>query len=408
MGKICFDKAGFGTKAIHAGQEPEKLYGALATPIYQTSTFCFETVEQGMSVFKGETPGFAYSRSGNPTKAALEAKLACLECGEACVATGSGMGAVGSVLVAFLKAGDHVICEKCIYGCSALVMRETLTKFGVEVTFLDTSNIDEIEKAITPRTKIIYFETPTNPTMKITDIQAVSELGHTHNIMVVVDNTFAPPPVQYPLKLGADIVVHSVTKYLNGHGDVIGGAVIGRADDIKLVSTTAATKICGSAVSPFNAFLTLRGIQTLELRMQRHSDNALAVAKYLEGCKFVKQVYYPGLESSPQHELAKRQMNGMYSGIMSFELKDGINGEDSLTSARRMINRLNVASIAVSLGDPGTLIQHPASMTHANMPEKDRLEAGITNGMIRLSVGLENIEDIIGDFEQAFSVLEAK
>ncbi len=405
MGKIDFHSVGFGTKAIHAGQEPDRVYGALATPIYQTSTFCFDTVEQGTSVFKGETPGFAYSRSGNPTKAALEAKLACLECGEACVATGSGMGAVGSVFVALLQAGDHVIAESCLYGCSAMVIRETLTKFGVKVTFVDTSDLSAVERVVTDKTKLIYFETPTNPTMKITDIAAISELAHKHKIQVVVDNTFAPPPVQFPLLLGADIVLHSVTKYLNGHGDVIGGAVIGKADVIKLISTTAVTKLCGSAVSPFNAFLTLRGLQTLELRMSRHCENALAVAKYLAGNSKVKAVYYPGLESSPQYELAKKQMNGMYGGIMSFELKDNINGMDSLEAARKMINQLKIASIAVSLGDPGTLIQHPASMTHANMPEQDRLNAGITNGMIRLSVGLENVEDIIKDFKQAFEIL---
>lgn len=235
-----------------------------------------------------------------------------------------------------------------------MVIRETLTKFGVNVTFIDTSDISAIEREITPSTKIIYFETPTNPTMKITDIQAVSELAHRHNIIVVVDNTFAPPPVQFPLRLGAGIVLHSVTKYLNGYGDVTGGAVIGRADDIKLISTTATTKICGSAVSPFNAFLTLRGLQTLELRMHRHCENAQAAAEYLEANPFVERVYYPGLKSSPQHKLAELQMNGMYSGIMS---------------------------------------------------EEDRLKAGITDGMIRLSVGLENIGDIMADFTQVFRVL---
>ena len=260
MSKIDLGKVGFGTGAIHAGQEPDPLYGALATPIYQTSTFCFETVEKGTSVFKGETPGFAYSRSGNPTKAALESKLAWIEGGEACVATGSGMGAVGGVLVALLESGDHVISGDCLYGCSALVLRETLRKFGVGVSFVDTSDLQAVEKAVTDKTKIVFFETPTNPTMKITDIAAISELAHRHKIRVVVDNTFAPPPVQFPLKLGADIVLHSLTKYLNGHGDVIGGAIVGSADDMKLIQTTAVTKICGSAVSPFNAFLVLRGV----------------------------------------------------------------------------------------------------------------------------------------------------
>ena len=405
MSKIDLGKVGFGTGAIHAGQEPDPLYGALATPIYQTSTFCFETVEKGTSVFKGETPGFAYSRSGNPTKAALESKLAWIEGGEACVATGSGMGAVGGVLVALLESGDHVISGDCLYGCSALVLREMLRKFGVGVSFVDTSDLQAVEKAVTDKTKIVFFETPTNPTMKITDIAAISELAHRHKIRVVVDNTFAPPPVQFPLKLGADIVLHSLTKYLNGHGDVIGGAIVGSADDMKLIQTTAVTKICGSAVSPFNAFLVLRGVQTLELRMERHCSNAMAVARYLEENPCVKAVYYPGLESNPHHELAKKQMNGMYSGIMTFELKDGIHGMDGFTAAKRMIDRLKMASIAVSLGDPETLIQHPASMTHANMPEEDRLAAGITDELIRLSVGLENVEDILADLEQAFAAL---
>lgn len=405
MSHLDWSSTGFGTRAIHAGQAPDEMHGALATPIYQTSTFCFDTVEQGTSCFKGEIPRYAYSRGGNPTSAALEQKIACLEGGEACVATASGMGAVGAVLVGLLKAGDHVISGDCIYGCSALVLRETMTKFGVKVTFMDTSDLDAVAAAITDETKIIYLETPTNPTMKLTDIAALSELAHKRGIRVVVDNTFAPPPIQFPLKLGADIVVHSVTKYLNGHGDVIGGAVIGSRDDIMLIRGSAATKLCGTTPSPFNSFLVLRGMQTLELRMARHCANGMELAKYLEKNPYVERVYYPGLESNPQYELAKKQMNGMYSGIMSFELREGIHGMDSFTAAQKVVDQLKLASIAVSLGDPETLVQHPASMTHANMPEEDRLAAGITNGLIRLSVGLENVEDIIADFAQAFAIL---
>ena len=405
MSKYELEKAGFGTRAIHAGQDRDALYGALATPIYQTSTFCFENVEQGMGRFKGEIPGYAYSRGGNPTTAALEQKIACLEGGEACVAAASGMGAVGGVMVGLLQAGDHVISGECIYGCSALVLRETMTKFGVKVTFLDTSDLAAVERAITPQTKMIYFETPPNPTMKLTDIAAIAQLAHAHGIRVVVDNTFAPPPVQYPLKLGADLVVHSLTKYLNGHGDVIGGAIVGNAADIKLLRTTAVSKLCGSTPSPFNSFLVLRGMQTLELRMERHCANGMALAQYLESCPYVKKVYYPGLESFSQHELAARQMNGRYSGVMSFELQDEINGMDSFHAAQKMINQLKLVSIAVSLGDPETLIQHPASMTHANMPKADQLAAGITDGLIRVSAGLENTEDILADFQQAFAAL---
>lgn len=405
MSKIDFNNVDFGTLAIHAGQEPDGLYGSLATPIYQTSTFCFETVEKGSQIFSGEIPGFAYSRGGNPTTVALEKKVAAIEGGEACVATASGMGAVGAVLVGLLQAGDHVIAGECLYGCSALVLRETMPKFGVEVTFLDTSDLSAVEAAIKDNTKMIYLETPTNPTMLLTDIEAVSKLAHTKDIKVVVDNTFAPPPIQYPLALGADISLHSGTKYINGHGDVICGFVIGNTDDITVIRKTAATKLCGTTPSPFNSFLVLRGLQTLELRMARHCENGLALANYLESVPYVEKVYYPGLESHPQHELAKKQMNGQYSGIMAFELKDGINGMDSFTACKKVVNSLKLASIAVSLGDPETLIQHPASMTHANMPKADREAAGIKDSLIRFSVGLENAEDIIADFEQAFAAL---
>lgn len=397
--------AGFGTRAIHAGQSPDGLYGALATPIYQTSTFCFESVEEGFKKFSKEIPGFVYSRGGNPTTSAMEQKLAFLEHGEDCVATASGMGAIGSVLVGLLKSGDHVVSGDCVYGCSDMVLRETMTKFGVETSFVDTSDLKHVEEALTARTKMIYLETPTNPTMKVSDLAALSKLAHSRNIRLVVDNTFAPPPIQYPLKLGADIVLHSVTKYINGHGDVVGGAVIGSAEDIEVIRGSAATKLCGSTPSPFNSFLVLRGMQTLELRMARHCENGLKVAQYLEKNPYVERVYYPGLESNPQHLLAKRQMNGLYSGIMSFELRDGIGGADNFTACKRAVNQLKLASIGVSLGDPETLVQHPASMTHNNMQRADRLAAGITDGMIRLSVGLENAEDIIADFEQAFSVL---
>lgn len=405
MSKIDYEKVSFGTLSIHAGQEPDPAYGALATPIYQTSTFCFETVEHGSQVFSGEIPGYAYSRGGNPTTASLEQKVAALEGGEACVAASSGMGAVGSVFVGLLQAGDHVISGECVYGSSAVVLKETLSKFQIEVTFLDTSDLNAVESAIKPNTKIIFFETPTNPTMRLTDITAISTLAHTRNIRVVVDNTFAPPPIQYPLKLGADIVLHSGTKYLNGHGDVICGFVVGNADDIGTIRKGAATKLCGSTPSPFNSFLVLRGLQTLELRMARHCENGLAVAKYLENNSYIDVVSYPGLKSHPQYELAKAQMNSRYSGIMSFELKDGINGMDSFNACKKMINQLKIASIAVSLGDPETLIQHPASMTHANMSKEDRKAAGIKENLIRLSCGLENSSDIIADFEQAFSIL---
>lgn len=405
MSTIDFENVGFGTLAIHAGQEPDPTYGSLATPIYQTSTFCFDSVETGTEIFNGEQTGYAYSRGGNPTTTALELKVAALERGEACVATSSGMGAIGSVFVGLLQAGDHVISGECIYGCSSLVLKDTMTKFGVEITFLDTSDLQAVKKAIKKNTKMIYFETPTNPTLVLTDITEISALAHDKGIKVIVDNTFAPPPIQYPLELGADIVVHSGTKYINGHGDVISGFIVGDTTDMDVIRKTAATKLCGSTPSPFNSFLVLRGMQTLELRMARHCENGLAVADYLESNPYVEKVYYPGLTSHPQYELAKKQMNDQYSGIMAFELKDGINGMDSFTACKKVVNQLKVASIAVSLGDPETLVQHPASMTHGNMPKEDREAAGIKDNLIRLSCGLENKADIIADFKQAFNIL---
>lgn len=405
MNEIDFGQTGFGTCVIHAGQGPDKVYGALATPIYQTSTFCFETVEQGSSIFSGETQGYAYSRGGNPTVAALETKIAALECGESCVATASGMGAVGGVVLGTLAAGDHAICGECVYGCTDIVFRQTLSKLGIEVTYADTNDLDAVKEAIRENTKLIYFETLTNPTMELTDISAIAEIAHEHGIIVAVDNTFTPPPEVYPLKEGADLVLHSCTKYINGHGDVIAGAIIGSEELVTPIRKNITSKICGTTPSPFDAYLMLRGMQTMELRMARHSENGMAVAKYLESIPYIKKVYYPGLESHPQHELAGKIMHGNFGGLISFELKDEVNGMDGFTACKKVVNALKLASIAVSLGDPETLIQHPASMTHANMSPEARAEAGIKDDLIRLSVGLENAEDIIADFRQAFAVL---
>lgn len=405
MGKINFSEVNFNTKVIHAGQTIDPTTGALATPIYQTSTFCFETVAEGSGKFDKSIPGFVYTRGGNPTTRALEEKIATIEGGEDCVATASGMGAVGSVMASLLSTGDHVICGDTVYGGTSVVMRTNLAQFGVDVTFVDTSDIDQVEKAFTPKTKLVYFETPTNPTMKVTDIKAVAALTKVRGVKLVVDNTFAPPPVQYPLALGADIVVHSVTKYLNGHGDVLGGAVVGSAEDVANIRGKGVTKICGTPPSPFNSYLCLRGMKTLGLRVRRHCENALAVAKYLETVPYVKTVSYPGLESSPYHQLAKEQMHGMYTGILSFELADDVKGLGSFEAGKKLVDHLKIASIAVSLGDPDTLIQHPASMTHVNVPKAAREISGITDGLIRLSVGLEDAEDLIADFEQGFAAI---
>lgn len=396
---------GFETLMIHAGEEREKEFGCLTTPVYLTSTFCFDTVEEGQGKIAKTIPGFYYSRTSNPTNRTLERKISVLEGGEDAVATASGMGAIGCVMVAFLKTGDHIVSGECLYGGTSVIMRLNLDQFGIDVSYVDTSDPTAVEAAIRPNTKMLYFETPTNPLMVITDIKAMSAIAKKHGIRMVVDNTFAPPPVQYPLKLGADVVVHAVTKYINGHGDVIGGLVVGKKEDMETVRANAMTRLCGSSPSPFNSYLVIRSMKTLSLRVRQHCANAQVFAEYLNNCEYVKKVYYPGLKDHPQHELAKEQMNGMYSGILSFELVDDINGLSSYEAGKKFLNMLTIPAIAVSFGDPETLIQHPAGMTHANVPPEVREKAGITDGLIRLSVGLENVEDLIADFEHTFAAL---
>ena len=405
MSKIDLKNVDFETLIIHAGQEPDKAYGSLATPIYQTSTFCFETVEEGAAKFANQIPGFVYSRGGNPTTRAFELKCAAMEGGEDAVAAASGMGAVGSVMTSFLKPGDHAIFDTAVYGGTNYVASTNLPDMGVEVSRVDTGDLEAVKAAIRPHTKMIYFESPNNPMMKVTDIRAIKDLAG-DQIRVVVDGTFAPPPVQHVLQLGADIVLHSITKYINGHGDALGGVVIGKADDIKRIRSNSVTKINGCPPSPFNSYLVLRGMKTLALRMKQHCASAMEVARYLEANPYVKAVYYPGLESHPQHELASRQMeNGMYGGMISFELRDDVKGMSSFEAGKKLLNNLKIPAIAVSLGDPDSLIEHPASMTHANVSPEDRLAAGITDGLIRLSVGLESPKDLIADFEQAFAAI---
>lgn len=405
MSKIDLKNVDFETLIIHAGQEPDKAYGSLATPIYQTSTFCFETVEEGAAKFANQIPGFVYSRGGNPTTRAFELKCAAMEGGEDAVAAASGMGAVGSVMTAFLHPGDHAIFDTAVYGGTNYVATTNLPGMGVEVSRVDTGDLEAVKAAIRPNTKMIYFETPNNPMMKVTDVRAIKDIAGA-DIRVVVDGTFAPPPVQHVLQLGADIVLHSITKYINGHGDALGGVVIGRADDIGLIRANSVTKINGCPPSPFNSYLVLRGMKTLALRMKQHCASAMEIARYLEANPYVKAVYYPGLESHPQHELASRQMeNGMYGGMISFELKDDVKGLSSFAAGKKLLNSLKIPAIAVSLGDPDSLIEHPASMTHANVSPEDRLAAGITDGLIRLSVGLESANDLIADFEQAFAAI---
>lgn len=394
------------TKFIHAGQHRDKEYGALATPIYQTSTFCYETVEEGQKKIMREIPGYYYSRSGNPTNTVLEEKIAAIEGAEAAVSTASGLGAIGCVMVAFLKAGDHVVCANCVYGGTSFIMHTNLAQFGIKVSYVDTTKPEEVEAAILPNTKMLYFESVTNPLMTVTDIPAMSKIAKAHGLKMVVDNTFAPPPIQFPIQMGADIVVHSLTKYYNGHGDVIGGVAAGSAEDMYKVRNNAMTRFCGTALSPFNAYLVVRSMKTMGMRVRQHCANAMVMAKYLETSPYVEVVHYPGLERHPQHELAAQQMkDGLFGGMIAFELKEGIKGLSAYDAGAKLLNNLHLAQIAVSLGDPDTLIEHPASMTHARVSQEDKLAAGITDGLIRLSVGLENVEDLMGDFESGFASL---
>ena len=386
-------KCGLGTTAIHAGTL-KNLYGTLAMPIYQTSTFIFDSAEQGGRRFALEEAGYIYTRLGNPTTTVLENKIAALEEGEAAVATSSGMGAISSTLWTVLKAGDHVVTDKTLYGCTFALMCHGLTRFGIEVTFVDTSNLDEVKNAIKENTRVVYLETPANPNLKIVDLEALSKLAHKNpNTLVIVDNTFATPYMQKPLKLGADIVVHSVTKYINGHGDVIAGLVITNkelADQIRFVGLKDMT---GAVLGPQDAYYIIRGMKTFEIRMERHCKNAKKVVEFLNKHPKIERVYYPGLETHPGHEIAKKQMKD-FGAMISFELKGGFE------AGKTLLNNLKLCSLAVSLGDTETLIQHPASMTHSPYTKEEREAAGITDGLVRLSVGLENVEDIIADLEQ--------
>ncbi|ATV70229.1 methionine gamma-lyase [Fusobacterium pseudoperiodonticum] len=385
-------KCGLGTTAIHAGTL-KNLYGTLAMPIYQTSTFIFDSAEQGGRRFALEEAGYIYTRLGNPTTTVLEDKIAALEEGEAAVATSSGMGAISSTLWTVLKAGDHIVTDKTLYGCTFALMCHGLTRFGIDVTFVDTSNLDEVKNAMKENTRVVYLETPANPNLKIVDIEALAKLAHTNpNTLVIVDNTFATPYMQKPLTLGADVVVHSVTKYINGHGDVIAGLVITNkalADQIRFVGLKDMT---GAVLGPQDAYYIIRGMKTFEIRMERHCKNARKVVEFLNNHPKIEKVYYPGLETHPGYEIAKKQMKD-FGAMISFELKGGFE------AGKTLLNSLKLCSLAVSLGDTETLIQHPASMTHSPYTKEEREAAGITDGLVRLSVGLENVEDIIADLE---------
>lgn len=392
------ENSGFGTKAIHGGKMKDTQYGALTMPIYQTSTFEFDCCEQGGRRFAGEEKGYIYTRLGNPSISAVENKVALLEGGEACAAASSGMGAVSACLWSIAGVGKHILADETLYGCTFALLNHGMTRYGVEVTFVDTSDLEQVKANLKENTVCVYLETPANPNLKISDIQAVAELAHAYNpaIQVVCDNTFASPYLQRPLELGADVVIHSATKYLNGHGDVIAGFVVGTEAFINEVKMFGLKDMTGATLGPFEAFLIMRGLKTMEIRMERHCANAKKVAEYLVKQEKVERVYYLGLETHPGYEIAKKQMQD-FGAMISFEVKGGKEG------GMKFVNSLSMIPIAVSLGDAETLVQHPASMTHSVYTEEELKAAGISAGLIRLSVGLENAEDIIADLEMGFS-----
>jgi cystathionine beta-lyase/cystathionine gamma-synthase len=374
----------FATRAIHVGQEPEPTTGAITVPIYQTSTFA----QSAPGVHKG----YDYSRTDNPTRTALQAALAGLEAAAYCLAFSSGMGAATTAML-LLKRGDHVVSSRDVYGGTYRLFMRVLQDFGLTFSFVETSSISEIERAITRRTRLVWIESPTNPLLRITDIRSAATIAHKHGALCLVDNTFASPFFQRPLALGADLALHSTTKYLAGHADVVGGAIClnerSLYERLKFLQNAA-----GATPSPFDCFLTLRGIKTLALRMREHEKNAMHIARFLKDHPRVRRAYYPGLPNHPGHDIAASQMEG-FSGIVSFEVKGG------LAEARRVLARLRLFKIAESLGGVESLVELPAVMTHASIPKGERKRAGLEDGLIRLSVGVEDLEDLLQDLKRA-------
>lgn len=390
--------AGFATRAIHLGYDPMQNQGALTPPLHLTSTFAFDSAEAGAAIFAGQTPGHFYSRVSNPTTDLLERRAADLEGAEAGLALASGMGAISAVMWTFLAPGDEIVTDKTLYGCTFAFFHHGLAKFGITVTHADMTDPEAVRAALSPRTRIVYFETPANPNMRLVDIEAVSQIAKAHGARVVVDNTYATPVLTRPIERGADIVVHSATKYLGGHGDLVGGIAVGSAEDMTQVRLCGMKDMTGAVMAPFTAMLALRGLKTLKLRMEQHCRSAMAVARMLEAHPAVAEVHYPGLESFPQHALAARQMPG-FGAMIAFELKGG------LEAGRAMMNAMELVRRAVSLGDTESLIQHPASMTHSTYTAEERAAHGICEGLIRLSVGLEDVEDIVADLARALDTL---
>ena len=375
--------ARFSTICLHAGQEPDPATGAIVTPIYQTSTYVQEAL--------GRHKGYEYARTQNPTRSAVEGNLAAMESGKAAFAFASGMAAINAITT-MLRSGDHVVVSDNVYGGTFRLFSQVLNRYELSFTYVDTGDLDAVERAFTPATRMLFVETPSNPVMRLTDLRLAADLAHTHDARLVVDNTFASPYIQKPLELGADLVTHSTTKYLNGHSDSVGGVVIAMRDE-DIAWLTFVQNAAGAILGPFDAWLVLRGTKTLPLRMIQHSANGLALAEFLAAHQKVRHVHYPGLPAHPQHDLARRQMRG-FGGMLAFEL-------GSLEAARRLLNSVRLMALAESLGGVETLISHPATMTHASVPAAHRQALGITDGLVRISAGIEDIEDLKEDLAQA-------
>ncbi len=386
------------TTVVHAGTDLTNHFGALSTPIYNASTFAFPNAELGSAIHEGEVPGYFYSRINNPTQESLEGALAELEGGEACLVFSSGMGAISNAILTYTSKDDHIIAPESIYSSTNGLLSYLHASLGIEVTFIDATDPLNYEKAIKKNTRLLYLESPANPTLKLCDIEKIVAIAQSNKLPTMIDNTFATPYNQNPLKLGVDTVVHSMTKYIGGHADILAGAIIGSHSFVKKCRWNT-NKYFGGVPAPITCWLAHRGIKTLALRMERHNDNALAVAKLLESHDKVKKVHYPGLESHPQHVLAKKQMKG-FGGMISFELSN-------IEEGRKLVNNVKLCTLAVSLGDVSTIIQHSASMTHASVPKEMREKAGITDGMLRLSVGIEDCQDIIDDLSNALDIIYA-
>ncbi len=385
------------TNAIHAGRIDDKQFGSLATPLYQTSTFIFDNAQQGGDRFAGESEGYIYTRLGNPTTRQLEQRVAAMEGMEDAAATATGMAAVSAALMTNLQAGDHLISSKAVYGCSFALMSHMFKKFNIEVSFVDMTEPENIKSAIKENTKLIFLETPINPNLVVLDLAKICTIAKEYKLVSIVDNTFLTPLLQQPAKFGADIVIHSATKYLNGHGDVVAGIVCGSFDMINDIKMTTLKDI-GATISPHDAWLIMRGLKTLPIRMERHCSNAQTVAEFLEQHPMVSEVYYPGLNSHPGNKFIGKQMKAA-GGVIAFELDTDLKG------GAAFIDQMQLFSIAVSLGDAESLIQHPASMTHSPYSPEERQDAGISDSLIRISVGLENVNDIIADLAQSLAKL---